>query len=189
MKLQLAIVIGAILVGSIATINMAFLQEDEISVFKSTAGIMGHLTLTATDEDGNIIAYRQTDNVIANNGDDCILEALFGEIISCASNASFTFVHIGTSTGAVFSETSSQLGTQVASTGGSVGVATTAVDGSGAFVTITADFFDVGDTIEEAALRNNILSASDVLALQKFSTITLGANDDLKIEWTITIDA
>ena len=54
--------------------------------------------------------------------------------------------------------------------------------------TINAVFFGVNADIEEAALQNLVLSASDVLALQQFNLISLGASDDLTIDWTVTID-
>jgi len=194
MKLQLAIVIGAILVGSLATVNMAFVQSEDISAnsLKSTAGMLGHITLTAVNEDGNVVAYRQTDNVVINAGDDCLLEDTFGAATGCyatvADTAVFDDIHIGTSSQA-FGETSTDLGTWNSATAGSVGTATTATGNSGASVTVTAAFFDVNANIAEAALRNSLSSgASDVLALQQFTPISLGATDDLTIEWTVTID-
>ena len=190
MKLQLVIVIGAIIIGSIATVNMALVQDNEFSAnsVKSTAGFVGHITLTAVDEDGNIIAYRQTDNTIINTGDDCILEEIFGALTVCDDNGNdFTNIHIGTNT-ASFTETSTGLGTFFASSAGTVGSTVTASALSGASTTISTTFFDVSTTIEEAALQNSILSASDVLALQQFTGIVLGPNDDLTIDWTVTID-
>lgn len=189
MKLQLVIVIGAIIIGSIVTVNMALVQDNEFSAnsIKSTAGFIGHVTLTAVDEDGNIIAYRQTDNTIINTGDDCILEEIFGAVTACTAGSVFTNIHIGTNT-ASFTETSTGLGTFFASSAGTVGNTITASALSGASTTISTTFFDVSATIEEAALQNNILSASDVLALQQFTGIVLGPNDDLTIDWTVTID-
>lgn len=189
MKLQLVIVIGAIIIGSIATVNMALVQDNEFSAnsIKSTAGFVGHITLTAVDEDGNIIAYRQSDNTIINTGDDCILDTIFGANTVCTTGTLFTNIHIGTNT-AVFTETSTGLGTFFASSAGTVGSTVTASALSGASTTISTTFFDVSATIEEAALQNNILSASDVLALQQFTGIVLGPNDDLTIDWTVTID-
>ena len=189
MKLQLVIVIGAIIIGSIATVNMALVQDNEFSAnsIKSTAGFVGHITLTAVDEDGNIVAYRQTDNTIINTGDDCILEEIFGAPTVCSVGTLFTNIHIGVST-ADFTETSTGLGGFFASSAGTVGSTVTASSLSGASTTISTTFFDVSTTIEEAALQNNILSASDVLALQQFTGIALGPNDDLTIDWTVTID-
>lgn len=190
MKLQLAIVIGAILVGSFATVNWAFIQNNEPSanVLASAAGLVGHITLTATDENGNIKAYRQSDNVIINKGDDCIIEDVFGSDTPCSNVAAvYDDIHIGTGTTG-FSETSTALTTWYRTTAGTVGAATTAQGTTGAFVTVTALFPDVSANIAEAALYNTNLSAGDVLALQQFTAIPLGATDDLTIQWTVTID-
>jgi len=192
MKLQFAIVLGVILVGSIATVNMAFVQNNEFSAnsLKTTAGIMGHVTLTATDEDGNIIAYRQTDNTIVNEGQNCIAEALFGVSFQCFDATSvYKIIHIGTDSTGGKSEALSRLAAYHAVTGGTVGQPTSALANSGAFVTIQAAFFDVNAVIGEAALRNDIDSnVGDTLALQAFADINLGPTDDLTIDWTITVD-
>ena len=40
--------------------------------------ITGHVTTIATDANGNIKAYRQTDNVVVATGKDCVTKLLFG---------------------------------------------------------------------------------------------------------------
>ncbi len=40
-------------------------------------GMLGHITLTQTDVDGNLKSYIQTDNVIVNVGENCVAETLF----------------------------------------------------------------------------------------------------------------
>lgn len=190
MKLQLAIVIGVILVGSIATVSLAFVQNNELSAntLKSTAGVLGHVTLTATDENGNVVAYRQTDNVIINGGDDCLIEDAFGAATNCQNTTNvFDDVHIGT-TQTSFTEGTTGLTTWSKTTAGTVGAATAATGSTGAQVTVTASFLDVSASIAEAALYNSNLSSADVLALQSFSPISLGPTDDLTIQWTVAID-
>jgi len=193
MKLQLAIVIGAILVGSIATVNWAFVQDNELSAntLKSSAGMLGHITLTATDKDGNIKAYRQTDNVIINKGDDCLVADTFNVAVGTCGNTATAYdkVHIGT-TQTVFGETSTAgLSGWKSSTGGSVGSVTSATGLGGASVKVTANFLDVSASIAEAGLYNSAnTNTGDALALQSFTAIPLGATDDLTIEWTVTID-
>ena len=190
MKLQLAIIIGAILVGSIATVNLAFVQNNELSTntLKSTAGVLGHITLTAIDENGNIKAYRQSDNVIINKGDDCLIEDTFGATTACSDvTAVYDDIHIGTGT-ASFTEGSTGLTTWRSTTGGTVGTAVAATGTTGASVTVTATFLDVSASIAEAALYNGAATSTDVLALQQFSAISLGPTDDLTIQWTVSID-
>jgi len=187
MKIQFAIVMAAIIVGSVATVNMAFLSDSESSAntLKSTAGLVGHITLTATDDEGNVVAYRQTDNVVINAADQCIAADIFGATaFGGCTDAAYTQVHIGTAVSS-FTEGSADLGTFSKSTGGAISSTVAATALSGASVTIQADFIDVSATITEAALKN---SGGNVLALQNFSGIALGATDDLTIQWTVTID-
>jgi len=40
-------------------------------------GMLGHITLTHTDGNGNLKSYIQTDNVIVNVGENCVAETLF----------------------------------------------------------------------------------------------------------------
>src|SRR5579872_7042334 len=44
----------------------------------SKGGFMGHLTFVVKDKDGNIKAYRQSDNTITDNGKNCAPVVLFG---------------------------------------------------------------------------------------------------------------
>ena len=192
MQLQLAIVIGAIIVGGAITANFAFTTDTSVSAntVKSAAGLVGHLTLTATNEDGEIIAYRQTDNVVVNAGDDCLLDDTFGtSLSSCTSpDTAFTFVHIGTGGDSSVTETDTGLTTFETQTGGTTSNFVAAATDQGASIRVTADFLDVSASIDEAALMNTAAVTGDVLALQEFAAISLGQNDDLTIEWTVTID-
>ena len=54
---------------------------DETTQSSNTASalMMGHLTVEAHDETGDLIAYRQTDNEVVNAGEQCILKMLFQE--------------------------------------------------------------------------------------------------------------
>jgi len=193
MKLQLAIIIGVILVGSIATVSLAFVQNNELtaSTMKSSATMLGHITLTATDENGNIKAYRQTDNVITNRGDDCLVSDAFNVAVGTCSSTALAYddVHIGT-TQTVFGETSTAgLTAWKSTTAGSVGSIVAATGTSGASVKVTASFLDVSASIAEAGLYNSASTVgTDFIALQSFTPIVLGATDDLTIEWTVTID-
>ena len=190
MKLQYTIVLATIIIGSIGAANLAFVSNTDLSTnaLKSTAMMVGHLTLTAVNEDGDIIAYRQTDNVVVNNGDNCIAESTFGGDWSCGAPSNpFLNVHIGTAT-AAFSEASTGLVALTETALGTLGTPLTATSTTGAHATITATFVDVGNTIAEAALRNGGSTTSDLLAINTFTPISLGANDDLTIDWTVTID-
>lgn len=178
--------------GSFGTIS-----GDATPSMNSGATMLGHLTLTAYDEHGNIKAYQQTDNVVLNRGDDCISEKIFSLTIGdgCAINDNFDFVLIGTGGGAATSEGEGDplprtvQGTGLnASASGSVTL-TTASGSGGASTLLSVTFADVNAQIDEAAIRNANGDSSGIpLAYQNFTAIDLGSNDDLTVDWTVTID-
>lgn len=162
------------------------------STMKSSAALVGHLTLTATDEAGEVIAYRQLDNVVVNDGDDCILEYITEASVSgCAATADFQWIHIGTGGDNSVGETDANLTTWFAVSESTAG-SPTAASGTdtAAAVTISTTFDNVSESIDEAAIRNGAASdtTADTLALQEFTAIPLGSTDDLTIQWTISVD-
>ena len=44
----------------------------------AAAQMLGHITITHTDADGNILGYQQTDNIIVDTGESCAVKRLFG---------------------------------------------------------------------------------------------------------------
>ena len=184
---------GTIISLSAITVIMATNISEELgtSSLKSQAGIVGHLTLTAYDDDGNVIAYRQTDNTVLDTGDDCISELIFPvtSSLQCVGTTQFDRIYIGTGDSSGATEGSTVLVTPNAQTGFASAAMTSAVGGAGAATLITANFFNVGATIQEASIQESTSTASDALAIQSFSPIPLGTIDDLTIQWTVTIDA
>jgi len=91
-------------------------------------GMMGHITFTATDQDGNILSYIQTDNIIVNVGENCVAESTFNVTTSgtdlCdgtgtqtvplgtdngVADGGFTFIAIGNGTTLAVDETNQKL--------------------------------------------------------------------------------
>jgi hypothetical protein len=56
----------------------------------ATGLMMGHLTVEAHDEGGDLIAYRQTDNEVVDDGEQCILKMLFATTDSTAGRGGYT---------------------------------------------------------------------------------------------------
>ena len=83
MKTSLAVMITAISISSIAAIAFTTADLSNDNQLQSTAALLGHISLVAYDENGNIKNYVQTDNVILDEGDDCIIEDLFGASGGC----------------------------------------------------------------------------------------------------------
>ena len=171
-----------------------FLSDTQSSALSSGSLLTGHLTLTAYDEDGNIKAYRQTDNIVLNTADNCMSEILFtlSSGNGCTTATKYDFIHIGTGSDAGVSEgdvdplpiTFNAVDTSTDSI-----VLTNATGSGGADTKIIATFLNVNANIDEAALRNSATQGGgNALAYQQFTVINLGTADDLTVEWTITID-
>ena len=72
MGVAVAIAMGVVGVQAISDSN------SEIPTLSSSGlNILGHATFTVTDSEGNIKAYRQTDNAIITTGKDCVSRFLF----------------------------------------------------------------------------------------------------------------
>ena len=73
------------LVAAIAVLSgglgLAMTDAFEVSKTGASAGssgfIMGHLEIEAHNADGELVAYRQTDNEVVDGGEQCILKMLF----------------------------------------------------------------------------------------------------------------
>jgi len=179
-------------------------------------GMLGHITLTQTDADGNMKSYIQTDNVIVNIGENCVAETLFNVTTTdgthaCAnastalyntgngiSTAGFNFVAVGDATGsppAAALETDIALNNENA-TGSTMdrkkvsppGVTDSTGTGSSAKVTLSAVFTSDGgtSTVDESGVFDQI-TTGNMLARQTFNEIVLSAGDQLTVEWEITI--
>lgn len=189
--------LGAILALGVGIFGISnSFSASESSVLESGSLITGHVTLTATDDAGNIIAYRQTDNAVMNRADNCISELIFTLDTGngCNTNAStYDRIHIGTGSNIT---TPSEAWTQLTlpltynTDAGATVTLVNATGTGGAESTLSATFLNVGAAINEAAIRNGGggTGVGDVLAYQQFTTITLGATDDLTVEWKVTID-
>ncbi len=90
--------------------------------------MMGHITFTATDQDGNILSYIQTDNIIVNVGENCVAESIFNVTTTgtdpCdgtgthstitgtqqgVADGGFTFIAIGNGSAGVATDTDQKL--------------------------------------------------------------------------------
>jgi len=172
--------------------------------------MMGHITLTATDQDGNILSYIQTDNIIVNVGENCVAESIFdvstGGADLCdgagthasgngVAEGGFRFIAIGNGSAGVGTEAEDDRALNIERF--RITANTTAVTNSTgtsaasmAVVTLTGIFTATGTpTIRESGIFDSILGdANDnMLARQTFGDIPLTAGDKLTVEWEITI--
>lgn len=188
------------MLGAIAAFSVAFfvigatatpMLIAEPMTMQSTDGwIVGHVETTVFDENGYVKLYRQGDNFVSNNGEDCAIEDLFDEggTSNCdnALGGSFDRIAIGTSTTA---ESVSQT-TLVAETSRTqdADCTYTAAAGAGnpATCLLTAQFTGSTVTVEESGVFD-ASAAGNMFSRQLTGTIVLVPADTLQVDWTFTI--
>lgn len=202
-------VVGA-LIGTVGFSATAFTVAPATMVQSDATGLMGHITLTVTDADGEITQYRQTDNTIINAGEDCISVAMFNiatgtENCVDATGAAFEFIALGTggnagasgtcgsqpaeSDGTLFTEVTEGTNAGLDKTQATTRSNAAASGATGAVATLSADFTSSSGTvaINEALLSNLVTSTSgDTVAHQCFAPVNVGTADTLTVEWQIT---
>ncbi len=219
MKRQTTLAMFGILFAAAMTLGMVSVSGFSQSLFVASTdmkavnhmGMMGHITLTATDQDGNILSYIQTDNLIVNVGENCVAESIFNVTTSNAFNCKgagtqtggngvadggFTFIAIGTNNTAV-AATDLALGNSTSevsrikanSTSVDDSTGTQAGGNSKAVITLTGTFVSSGSpTIVESGIFDKAMAADEnMLARQTFTGIPLTVGDKLTVEWEITI--
>jgi len=210
MKRQTTLAMYGIVFAAAMALGMVFVSGFSQPLFVASTtdakavsqmGIFGHITLTATDPDGKIISYIQTDNLIVNRGENCVAETMFN-VTTDGNNACigkgvttdrFTFIAIGNGTVSV-DVNDTKLAEEVDRTqdedpdvDSSVG--TGDPGDSSAIVTLTAVFV-AGEavTIEESGIFDAAgEDAGNMLARKTFNPISLAQDDKLTVEWEITI--
>jgi hypothetical protein len=184
--------IAAISVGVFSTTNTAEALPSESS------GVMGHLTLVATDADGNITSYVQTDNLVTDLGKDCLVKQTFGTTVGGCLAATFNNIGLGTGTGQT--ATSTNVATPLAagcvrsavSTNTETGTASEIVTLKAIFGGASSSGADIANaacvaTITEAGLFNSATAATgQMFSYQSFTGVAIGASDTLTVQWDIT---
>lgn len=178
-------IIILIAVSPIATDTFETTGYNDGSVLK------GFFTITQSDADGNIIRTIQTDNLVVNEGMECVADLTFGTT-SCVAEAFFQFLALGTGTVAP-ADGNLALGTE-SGTCARVQDATPAIDVS---VTgqrkITVESLFSGGTCEAQIFGEtgvfDASSAGNMLARSLITpTVTLGVGDTINIKYVITIN-
>jgi hypothetical protein len=181
-----------------ATGALGFETYNEEPITYEQTGFVGNAVLVQKDPDGNIKAYRQTDNIITNVGKSCAAMELFGQATTnttgsqqtmCggggANSGLFNYVGIGTSgTSEAVGDTSITGGlTRAQDTG--VGL----VNGTNTYAIIQpAAFTGIAATIQEAGLFDAGGTAGNhMFARKTFTSIVLTASDSLTVTWRISL--
>jgi len=143
----------------------------------ASAQMLGHVTYTVTDADGNIKAYRQLDNIIVNDGEDCAARLLF------TNSSTGVSPNDGTINGETGTGSANQCWFQsdpfvhIAIGNGSAGVNTAAGD--------DADLVDEHDTNAGSGL----LRLSDSVPTFNGASIATPAQVIISKDFTLVVDA
>lgn len=172
--------------------------------------MMGHLQIETFDKDGNLKDYRQTDNAVVDDGEQCISKMLFGTTQASAGRGEYTgtsactgaltgawdVIAIGTDSTAAADTQVILLNETASSDGLERGVATTKTwtNGTGSTTTkiVMSKTFTSDSprdhTIQESGLFNSTtVAGSGMLARQTFSGVTLSDGDSITVTWTFTV--
>jgi len=166
--------------------------------------VLGHIVAIVKDANGNIKAYRQTDNLVVSNGLNATTNKLFGTVQNTSFNGTagtFSVVGVGTSSASVAS-TDVILGAQRGDR--HLGTVTTIRSGGGTGMGaqiaaswaagILANASSTSTTIQEAGLFDGYNSSAvstgamaNMYAHQVISPgISMGTGDTLSVTWKIT---
>ena len=205
---QTKLALSAVMVVAIGLIGTNFVtgsemtEQEKFDAMSDSGSVYGHVTLIHSDPDGNILSYIQTDNLVANDGKDCMAELIFGGTAGAACDGTASlFNTIVLFNGQTFPATMNATGlltVDIIAAGLAItdGVATPTentaasgtgyVDGAGSQSDI-AKTFTAGatQTVDGAALFND--NDNSVLAGQTFTSVTLNNLDTLAVTWTITL--
>jgi len=197
----IALSVGVLGVYGFQSFNLGESQTSSTNLENSHIG--GHVTMYATDPDGRITSYRQSDNIVVSQGEDCAAKALFtlttGSFTDCTgtiTGGSFTVMALGTGTNGN-AKGNTALTTETAATGLARAAATTvnatvASGSAGSLVSLQKTFTNTSGgavVVSEAGLFNSTDRTTDgMFAEEPISpSITLNNNDALTVKWTITI--
>jgi len=217
MKRQTTLAMFGILFAAAMALGMVSVSGFSQSLFVASTdmkavnhmGMMGHITLTATDQDGNILSYIQTDNVIVNTGENCTAESLFNVTTSDSADSEclgmgshtggngvadggFVYIAIGNGSTAVVATDTSLDPTETEidrqKDNNTAVVSSSGVNPSSAVVTLDTIFEATQDSsITESGIFDSAAPGGNMLARQVFTAIDLTTGDKLTVEWEITI--
>ena len=159
------------------------------------AFVKGHVDVVQRNELGEIVAYRQSDNSITNDGMQLLAERLITVTNSTATDAALTHVDVGTGGETAADSTQTALTTPIVAGDGCGRAVLTAINDedtdASANLTITvsaqidagADADCAQSSIDEAGIFN-ASTGGDMFARNTFTAVTLAGTDTLDITWT-----
>ena len=171
-------------------------SADNSEAYSESGAVMGHITMVVTDENGRVVDYVQTDNLVVDAGIDTMGDLIFPDINlnGNVTDGKFDWIGIGTgSTGAAAGNEAEE--TLVTGCSRVQDDTVTGDSGTSGEITVTvgASFSgtNCAGAITEAVLTNSGTGsgagAGEILARQTFSAVNVGSSDTLTVTWEITL--
>ena len=188
----------AIVAGTGGIFSGFSVSSDDAGAYSEEGNVMGHITLTVTDESGNIKDYIQTDNLVVDAGMDTMADLVFPDINtnSNSTDGKFEWIGIGTGTTAAAAANTAEetliSGCNRVTDSDLTSPAATSATGE-TVVTVDASFSgsSCAGAVTEAVLANSgtgaAAGAGEILARQVFSPVNVGSSDTLTVSWEITL--
>ena len=155
-----------------------------MSVSTDPMQMSGHAIITLADSDGNIKAYRQTDNIVTDVGRNCAADRLFGVNTGtplCVGGVpnEFTFIGIGTGFTGAPELGDTELENEILTRTGALNFDIAAATTTGAIKIIKGTFIlGTESTVNEVALFDAV-SAGNMFSLLEISPVISGGLDDI----------
>ena len=178
----------------LAVFSIFLYEEISIEDNIETPQFKGIITIWQYNDNNDIVAYRQTPNLVVTLGENTVSDLVFPDINfnANATDSKFDVLHIGTGSTAP-ADTNTDIETAIG--GACIRVrdatvtGTASTTGNGAEIMIQVDFLgdDCPGTITEAAAFNDIFDG-EMLARQTFAGLAVGAGDTLTVQYNFTIN-
>lgn len=197
-----AVAVGIVGISNVSASDFGIADSPKTTEAKGT--MLGHVTLIVKDPSGNIIAYRQSDNTVVNQGHNCAPITLFGATNpsnACNSGGTtpglFNVIALSASGSAIANNGNYSAISALSGNGLTAGTATsdtvttfaTGSGGGSSITTLSRTFTYTGSSqaVGMAALIDGA-TTPNVFASHAFSSsVTLGTNDQLTVQWQITL--
>lgn len=202
------VAIVAVATGLVGYFSTTSAEVSPATSFATSGLLSGHLTLEVRDSDGNLKAYRESDNIIVANAEDCVSRALFAPAGYSAGSGSsgthcigaisqpFAFIALGTGSTAE-TNADNDMQAQTVATGLAITLGTitqtnsTGAAGQSASTLISNAFTNTsGGTVNvsEAGLFNSTDTATNgMLAHKVFTAVSVANGDQLTVNWTVNM--
>ncbi|GEM_PF-2816362 len=191
--------------ASVSSVAEEFETYSILPTLQKYSAYQGHITMIVTDMFGNIKEYREMDNNIVDEGKDCVSDLVFEtNDASCDNQTKFTNVVVsncdaagsGDATNSNCADTTPDTvtgfdDTEDAEQGDECNAGTVTYTDATNVVRVQAVFTEAEITgespLRESGIVNACAAGNELFAIQSFADINLATNDQLTVNWDITL--